>query len=167
MVRYATDTEYLLTRKTAEEYRNKGYEVLFEAPLDLLPGFRADLLARKGDEVRVIVVKSRSSLAADPRIGELARLIDSKPGWSFELVLVSEPEKLDSPEGARSFEGEKSSIGSRKPKRLSKRDCQRLPSCWHGLPPKLSSGGCLLHREYPALALPRRVTCSTEGFFMG
>ena len=106
MVRYATDTEYLLTRKTAEEYRNKGYEVLFEAPLDLLPGFRADLLARKGDEVRVIVVKSRSSLAADSRIGELARLIDSKPGWSFELVLVSEPEKLDSPEGARSFEGE-------------------------------------------------------------
>ena len=107
MVSDATDTEYLLTRKTAEEYRSQGYEVLFEAPLDFLPGFRADLLARKGDEVRVIEVKSRSSLAAHPRIGELARLIDSKPGWSFELVLVSEPEKLDSPEGARSFENER------------------------------------------------------------
>ena len=107
MVRNATDAEYLLTRKTAEEYRSKGYEVLFEAPLDFLLGFSADLLVRKGDEVRVIEVKSRPSLAADPKISELARLIDSKPGWSFELVLVSEPEKLDSPEGARSFESGK------------------------------------------------------------
>ena len=107
MVRDATDAEYLLTRKTAEEYRSKGYEVLFEAPLDFLPGFRADLLVRKGDEVRVIEVKSRPSLAADPKIIELARLIDSKPGWTFDLVLVSEPEKLDSPEGARSFESRK------------------------------------------------------------
>ena len=104
MVRHATDSEYLLTRKTAEEYRNKGYEVLFEAPLDFLPGFRADLLVRKGDEVRVIEVKSRPSLAADPKLSELARLIDSRPGWTFELLLVGEPEKLDSPVGARPFE---------------------------------------------------------------
>ena len=104
MVRDATDTEYLLTRKTAEEYRSKGYEVLLEAPLDFMPGFRADLLVRKGDEARVIEVKSRPSLAADPKIGELARLIESMPGWTFELVLVGEPEKVDSPEGARSFE---------------------------------------------------------------
>ncbi len=107
MVRDATDSEYLLTHKTAEEYRGKGYEVLFDAPLDFLPGFRADLLVRRGDEVRVIEVKSRPSLAADPKISELARLIDSKPGWRFELLLVSEPEKLDSPEGARSFESGK------------------------------------------------------------
>ncbi len=104
MVRDATDTEYLLTRKTAEEYRSKGYEVLLEAPLDFMPGFRADLLVRKGDETRVVEVKSRPSLAADPKIGELARLIESMPGWTFELVLVGEPEKVDSPEGARSFE---------------------------------------------------------------
>ena len=107
MVRNATDSEYLLTRKTAEEYRSKGYEVLLEAPLDFMPGFTADLLVRKGDETRVIEVKARPSLAADPKISELARLIESKPGWIFELVLVSEPEKLDSPEGARSFEAGK------------------------------------------------------------
>ena len=107
MVRDATDSEYLLARKTAEEYRSKGYEVLLEAPLDFLPGFTADLLVRKGDEVRVIEVKSRPSLAADPKIGELARLVESKPGWTFELLLVGEPEKLDSPEGARSFESGK------------------------------------------------------------
>ena len=107
MVRDATDSEYLLTCKTAEEYRNKGYEVLFNAPLDFLPGFTADLLVRKGDEVRVIEVKSRPSLAADPKISELARLIDSEPGWRFELILVAEPERLDSPEGARAFESER------------------------------------------------------------
>ncbi|MCY3749062.1 MAG: hypothetical protein OXG64_07185 [Chloroflexi bacterium] len=107
MVRNTTDSEYLLTHKTAEEYRSKGYEVLLEAPIDFMPGFTADLLVRKGDETRVIEVKSRPSLAANPKISELARLIESRPGWTFELVLVGEPEKVDSPEGARSFESEK------------------------------------------------------------
>ena len=47
MVRHGTTSEYLLTQKTAEEYRSRGYEVLLEAPLDFLPGFTADLLVRK------------------------------------------------------------------------------------------------------------------------
>ena len=106
MVKEATNTEYLLARKTAEEYRSRGYEVLEGTPLDFLPGFRADLIARKDDEVKVIEVKSRSSLGANSQIAELARIIDTKPGWSFELLLVAEPEKLDSPEGAHSVGGE-------------------------------------------------------------
>ena len=106
MLGVINDTEYLLAHKTAEEYRSKGYEVSLEAPLDFFPGFQADLLVRKGDEAKVIEVKSRSSLAANPRISQLARVINSKPGWSFELLLVGEPEKLDSPEGAHSLEGE-------------------------------------------------------------
>lgn len=106
MVRHGTTSEYLLTKKTADEYRSRGYEVLLDAPLDFLPGFTADILVRKGDETKVIEVKSRPSLAAHPKIVELARRIESKPGWTFELVLVSEPEKLDSPAGARSFGSE-------------------------------------------------------------
>ena len=106
MVSQGTPSEYLLAKKTAEEYRSRGYEVVMEAPLEFFPGFIADLLVRKGDEVKVIEVRSRPSLAADPRIGELARRVESKPGWTFELVLVSEPEKLDSPTGARSFGSE-------------------------------------------------------------
>ena len=86
--------------------RPASHEVLIQAPLDFLPGFTADLLVRKGDEVKVIEVKSRPSLAADPKISELARSIESKSGWTFELLLVSEPEKLDSPEGAHSFVSE-------------------------------------------------------------
>lgn len=101
-----TDSEYFIARKTAEEYRSKGYEVLQEIPLEFLPGFRADLLVRKGSETKIIEVKRRSSLAADPRVRELAQILDSKPGWSFELILVGEPEMLDSPEEAHSFDRE-------------------------------------------------------------
>ena len=100
----ASNAEYLLAGKTAEDYRRKGDAVAFDAPLDFLPGFRADLVASKDDEVKVIEVKSRSSLAAEPRIRELAQAVDSRPGWSLELLLVAEPEKLDSPEGALPFD---------------------------------------------------------------
>ena len=100
----ATNTEYFLVRKTAEEYRNRGYEVSLEATLDFLPDFRADLIVRKDGETKVIEVKSRSSLAANPKIRELAEIVESKPGWSFELLLVAEPEKLESPEGERPLE---------------------------------------------------------------
>lgn len=106
MIEDATILESLLADQTAEEYRRKGYEVSREAQLDFLPGFRPDLIVRKDDQVTVIEVKARSSLAANPKIRELAQIIHSKPGWSFELLLVSEPEKLDPPNGAQPFEAE-------------------------------------------------------------
>lgn len=102
----ASSLELVLIHKTAEEYRQKGYEVTVETPLDFLPGFFADLVARKGEEVKVIEVKSRASLAASPQIGELARILDSKLGWSLDLVMVGEPERLDSPSGASAYDRE-------------------------------------------------------------
>ena len=104
MIEGMTDSEYLIARKTAEEYRSKGYEVLPDPLADLLPGFPADLVVRKGEETRVIAIKRRSSLAANPRLRELAQVVDSKPGWTFELILVGEPEMLDSPGEAHSFD---------------------------------------------------------------
>ena len=89
--------------KTAAEYRSRGYEVFREQPLDFLPGFRADLLVRRGDETKVIAVQTRTSLAVKPEIRQLADALSSKPNWSFELLLISEPERLDAPEGARPF----------------------------------------------------------------
>lgn len=106
-MKHATPLENHLARKTADDYRAKGYDVFFDAPLDFLPGCSADLLARKDDEVRVIAVRTRASLAVSPEIDELARTIKAKPGWNFDLLLVAEPERLDSPEGARSFERER------------------------------------------------------------
>ena len=103
MVARPLPSERLLVQQTAEEYRRAGYDVSTEAPLDFFEGFRADLVARKDDQARVIEVKSRAALAADPRIVELAQLIESMPGWSFELALVGEPERLAAPSGSRPF----------------------------------------------------------------
>ena len=89
--------------KKAAEYRSRGYEVEKDCPLDFLSGFRADLVVRKDDEVRVIEVKSRTSLARSPGMKELAETLHDMPGWSYDLLLVGEPEKLESPEGAHSF----------------------------------------------------------------
>ena len=121
---HASDVEFLLTRKTAEEYRARGYEVLQEVALDFFPGFHADLVVEKGTDKRVIEVKKRSSLAADPRISELARLIDDKPGWNFDLLLVAEPEKLDSPNDVEPFT----------PRDIAKRIEEAEQACNAGLP---------------------------------
>ena len=83
---------------TAAEYVGKGYQVWQDAPLHFLPGFRADVLVKKGDERKVIAVKTRPSLVADPAFSEFKRIINSRPGWSFELLLVGEPERLDAGE---------------------------------------------------------------------
>ena len=79
----------------AAEYRAKGYEVSQEAPLEFLPGYRADLLVQMGDETKVIEIKTRPSLVANPYLREFKRIIDARPGWSFELLLVGDPESLD------------------------------------------------------------------------
>ncbi len=87
--------------KTAAKYRSRGYEVEEDCPLEFLPGFRADLVARKDGDVRVIEIKTRTSLALTPKLNELAEILYSKPGWSYDLLLVGEPEKLESPDGAQ------------------------------------------------------------------
>jgi REase_AHJR-like len=103
-----TSREKQRARAIAEEYRSRGYEVIEEPSPEQLPGFlsgyRPDLLVRRGDEAIIVEVKSRSSLAKDPRIRKLARLLQTKPHWNFELVMVGEAEGLIAPEGARPFE---------------------------------------------------------------
>ena len=89
------------TNKRAAEYRSRGYEVWQDEPLDFMPGFRADLLVRKNDETRVIAVQTRTGLSVTPALKELAEVISPMPGWSFDLLLVSEPERLDKPECAK------------------------------------------------------------------
>ena len=101
MIRNATNAEILLTEKTREEYQNKGYTVLRHAPLEFMSDFVADLVARKDDETIVIEVSTQAGLALNTRISELVETLRTKPGWSFELLLVGEPEKLDSPPSAQ------------------------------------------------------------------
>jgi REase_AHJR-like protein len=105
-----TTLERQRARAIAEEYRSRGYEVI-EAPTpeqlpDFISGYDPALLIRKGKEAIVVEVKSRSSLAKDSRIRDLARLLQTKPNWNFELVVVGEEENVSPPEGARPFERE-------------------------------------------------------------
>lgn len=131
-----TAAEYQLVRQTADAYRDQGYEVSIDEELDFLPGFRADLLARKGDRVKVIEVKTRSALANVRELDELARATNEKPGWSFELLLVAEAEQLGPPRGrTRSTAG--TSLGDwTKPNGCSATGTPSRRSCWPGRPTK-------------------------------
>ncbi len=88
----------------AAEYIGKGYEVSRDAPLEFLPGYSADLLVKTGHETKVIEIKTRPSLVANPALRELERIINSRPGWSFELQLVGEPERVDALENAQTLD---------------------------------------------------------------
>ncbi len=88
----------------AAEYLAKGCQVLRQVPLDFLPGFCADMVVKDGYEIKVVEVKTRPSLAANPGLQEFERIINSRPGWRFVLQLVGEPERLDAVEKAPSLD---------------------------------------------------------------
>ena len=104
MISAAQNYQYLFTLKTADDYRIRGYHVQENVPLDFFPDYRADLLATKNDDNKVVLLRTRTQLAADGKLFELSELIKEKPGWSFNFILLPEPGKLPSPEGARAFE---------------------------------------------------------------
>ena len=95
--------------KLADEFRRRGYDVVEEPSADQLPafltGYRPDMLLRRDDEDEaiVVVVKSRASLAREPQIRELARLLRAKPGWRLDLVVISVEEQLEALEGAHPY----------------------------------------------------------------
>ena len=89
--------------KKAAEYRSRGYEVWPDAELDFFPDLRADLLVRKGDETKIIAVQTRTELAITPELAKLAEALSEKPGWTFDLQLVGEPERQDAPDDSSSF----------------------------------------------------------------
>ena len=97
MISETTINEQRVAGIVADEYRKMGYDVAQGVELDFLPSFRADLLARKGDEAIIVEVKTRAGLTPPEQITELMEAVKSRPGCSFELVLVGEPEKADAP----------------------------------------------------------------------
>ena len=98
------------TNEVARNYEDKGYEVQRDVELDFVPGFRADLLARKGGETLVVEVKTATSLAKEARektrIDDMLEKVEAKEGWSTVLHFVGERERLQSPEDAEPFDWE-------------------------------------------------------------
>ena len=92
---YPAMSEHQLRNETAVAYRDLGYEVSVDEELDFLAGFRADLVARKADEVRVIEIRSSSALANAGALDHVARLIEERAGWSFDLVLAADTEQTE------------------------------------------------------------------------
>ncbi len=95
-------------RQLAEEYNEKGYETILEPGPDQLPdflqSFRPDLIVRKDDEATVIEVKSRRSLSQNPQIREMARLVQGRKGWNFELILMGGGAETQLLDGAEPYE---------------------------------------------------------------
>lgn len=83
-------TDRALLESIAEGYKSRGYTVELEALLDPSePSLRVDMVARKGDEVRVVEVRSPGQTPSSRErlraIGELRR---AHPEWQYELLPV-------------------------------------------------------------------------------
>lgn len=89
--------------KLAEEYREKGYEILFhpnpEDLPDFLKNYQPDMILHRGDESVVVEVKSRSTLnpASTQFLRNLAQDVEMHPGWRFELVMDNSENEIYSP----------------------------------------------------------------------
>jgi hypothetical protein len=79
--------------QVAQQYRDEGYAVVYTHPgMDHLNGLArisADLLATRGAEnVLIQVKKSRADVEADPGILKQAEMVNARPGWRYDLVVL-------------------------------------------------------------------------------
>jgi len=93
--RDAMDFEHEL-RQVAKRYEQEGYAVILRPNRDQLPPFAADfgvdILATKGDQRVIVEVKrNRKDLSDNPKLSQLADIMNTEPGWRLDLVVV-EPE---------------------------------------------------------------------------
>ncbi len=97
------DLERAAIKRLANEYAQKGYEVIIgPEPGDLpaaLANYRVDLVAKRGDEVIIVDVKTRRTLNDKPDLRGLARAVKGLPGWRLELVVTNPRHKRVAPDG--------------------------------------------------------------------
>src|SRR5205085_5926288 len=77
--------------QVANNYAKEGYQVVLHPGPDQLPDFLAnfepDLIGRKGNAGLVVAVRSREELKGDLTLTHMAGLVNSQPGWNFELFI--------------------------------------------------------------------------------
>lgn len=92
----------------ANSYKAEGYQVqLHPAQVDLprfLKPYRPELIVTNGREKVVVEVKTRREIIGSTQFTNLAKAIESHPGWRFDLALIK-------PEKPTSIEILKASIG--------------------------------------------------------
>ncbi len=86
-------TEANKLQEVAEQYTHHGYAVIVEPSASQVPefmdGFQPDMLAYKNDEKVVVEVRVKNQIA-DANTVYMAGLINSQPGWRFDLFVVND-----------------------------------------------------------------------------
>jgi hypothetical protein len=76
--------------RVAQEFRDKGYDVVVEPSASELPDFvreyRPDIIARSNQGSVVVEVKHAVSVADRERIRAIAQKVESRPDWRFVLI---------------------------------------------------------------------------------
>jgi Holliday junction resolvase len=85
-----------ILERVAQRYRDEGYHVIVRPSADQIPpfiaGFQPDLVAIRGNEGVVVEIKvNRIDLSSDHQIAGLAEIVNARPGWRLDLVVL-EPE---------------------------------------------------------------------------
>jgi hypothetical protein len=83
-------------RALANHYKSKGFKVSSEhgnfARPRMIAGVRPDIVARKGNKVLIIEVKSNATLTRSATaLRKLSQFAKSKPGYRFDLVITNPP----------------------------------------------------------------------------
>ncbi len=77
--------------KIGEDYRREGYVVITQPDKDHLPqhlgDLGIDLLARRGQEVVAVQVKSRDQLYDLHDLQQSAERLNAEPGWRLDIVV--------------------------------------------------------------------------------
>lgn len=83
--------------EVAREYRRQGYDVTVAPTREQLPDFlapfRLDMIAYHPKEKVVVEVRSQNSLKQAPELDEIAKAVQDKTDWRFELVVTNPKER--------------------------------------------------------------------------
>lgn len=102
MTQSATETlENRRIRSLAQEYRDRGYEVIVRPGKSELPDFvsefEIDLFAQNSEDHAIVQVKTRASLSKSKDLKQLAEILHNRPGWRLELVVTNSKEGRNDP----------------------------------------------------------------------
>ena len=107
-MRKSTNHRKVAIEDIANTYKDEGYRIkLNPTSGDLPPSlkrYRPDLIVTKDREKVIVEVKTRSEIIGSREFKNLAKAIESQPGWRLDLALVK-PEKVSNSELLRASIG--------------------------------------------------------------
>ena len=93
----AATREHQRLLEIAREYRRQGYAVTLSPTRDQLPdflaSFRLDMIAAHPKEKVIVEVRSQESLLQAPELDAIAKAVQDRTDWRFELVVTNPKEQ--------------------------------------------------------------------------